>query len=87
MLHWDGSSWTIVPGSAHSSLYDSTPKISAASDGTVLAIGNCGNDNITLSWNGSRWTVVPHPPDQRWQARHPARFGRLTSCASAASGR
>jgi hypothetical protein len=85
LLHWDGRSWTVTPGSAPSYFFAS-PTIAASANGTAWAITNCGDDNIVLGWNGGRWTTVPHPRDQRWLMHGPVAKGPMKSCASGPRG-
>jgi hypothetical protein len=85
LLHWDGSSWTVTPGSAQSYFFAS-PTIAASANGNAWAITNCGDDNIVLGWNGARWTTVPHPRDQRWLMHGTLTKGPIKSCASSPRG-
>lgn len=80
LLHWDGNSWTVAPGSPLSS-YEASPTVAVGSHGTAWAVTNCGVENIVLGWNGTRWKAVPHPPDLR--GRMPVRAtGPMPSCAA-----
>jgi len=63
--HWDGTSWTIVPGGATTAQFAFLWGISAASADDIWAVGT---DQSTATyrtfvehWDGSRWTVVNTP--------------------------
>ena len=67
-MHWDGSSWSIVPtpnvGTAGSLLQN----VSASGPNDVWAVGEAHLDpatgrqaNLMLHWDGVAWSVVPAP--------------------------
>lgn len=53
-MHWDGTSWTVIPNPSRSPLYG----VSAVSANDVWAVG----DQTILHWNGTNWSVVSFPP-------------------------
>lgn len=60
--HWDGSSWSTVPGSVDGSLYG----LSAVSPADIWAVGYVGlfpgpYQTLVQHWDGSAWSVVPSP--------------------------
>ena len=59
-MHWDGSSWSVVPTGI---LQQTLSSVSAVSSDDVWAVGNnrAGLYIITMHWNGSNWSVVPTP--------------------------
>ncbi|HJT59014.1 MAG TPA: hypothetical protein VJ761_21075 [Ktedonobacteraceae bacterium] len=66
--HWDGTAWTVVPGSPapySSDNYLNGVKVIAAND--AWAVGYYNNDDRTLSqtlilhWDGTSWSVVSSP--------------------------
>jgi hypothetical protein len=70
-LHWDGSAWAVVhtpapPASSQAELF----AVSAASDGSVWAVGyhatdpTVDNQTLTERWDGASWRLVASPtPD------------------------
>jgi hypothetical protein len=66
-MHWDGSSWTIVPSpnpnTSGAELFGAT----AVSSTDVWAVGESRNFNsgeqssLTMQWDGAAWTVVDSP--------------------------
>ncbi|HMD89019.1 MAG TPA: hypothetical protein VKF38_07640 [Anaerolineaceae bacterium] len=52
-LHWDGTSWTVVPNPGTTTLY----AIKAVSSNDVWAFGV----QVILHWNGSNWSNVSFP--------------------------
>lgn len=60
ILHWDGTSWSVVsspnPGASNNVL----DGIAAASPTNIWAVGGDGG-TLTEHWNGSAWSVVPSP--------------------------
>lgn len=60
-LHWDGSTWTIVP-TAPTSGADPLSAVVAVKPGNVWAVGTVDGMPLTERWNGSAWSVFPTPP-------------------------
>jgi hypothetical protein len=52
-MHWDGTSWTVVPNPSKATLR----AIAAISSNDVWAAG----DQVILHWDGTNWSVVPFP--------------------------
>ncbi len=68
ILHWDGTSWRIVPSpSPGTDGLNSLAGVTAASNSAndVWAVGNSSSSGflstLTEHWNGSTWSVVPSP--------------------------
>jgi hypothetical protein len=61
--HWDGVSWTIVPGSNPVNASDyRLNAVSAVASNDVWATGDVGNIAILFEhWDGAAWSVVPGP--------------------------
>jgi hypothetical protein len=53
-MHWDGTSWTVVPNPSRSTLYG----VTAISSNDVWAVG----EQSILHWNGTNWSAVSFPP-------------------------
>jgi hypothetical protein len=53
-MHWDGTSWTVVPNPSKATLR----AITAISSNDVWAVG----DQVILHWNGTDWSTVSFPP-------------------------
>jgi len=66
-LHWDGSTWSIVPSPSLDS--DSLFAVDALASNNVWAVGRTkpggyGEDRtLTMHWDGSAWNIVPSPND------------------------
>src|SRR5207248_10560342 len=56
-LHWDGSTWSVIPGP---NTYGRLEGVAAISSNDVWAVGAAG----TLHWDGSQWSTVPIPCDR-----------------------
>ena len=55
-IHWDGSSWTIVPSASSGTLNG----VAAVASNDVWAVGSIvvGSDQTLIEhWNGSQWQV------------------------------
>jgi len=52
-MHWDGTSWTVVPNPGKAALY----AIAAVSSNDVWAVGS----QVILHWNGTTWSSVAFP--------------------------
>jgi hypothetical protein len=71
-LHWDGSSWSIVPSPSPGTYNGNVlHAVSAVSSNDVWAVGwyqsgPTGQEGgaLTMHWDGTSWTVVPNP--SRW---------------------
>jgi hypothetical protein len=63
--HWDGTSWTVVPGPEPGSLQDHLTGVRAVSATNVWAVGYADNGvgprTFIVHWNGTAWTRVPSP--------------------------
>ena len=53
-MHWDGTSWTVVPNPSKATLR----AVAAISSNDVWAAG----DQVIMHWNGSNWSIVSFPP-------------------------
>ena len=66
-LHWDGTSWTVVPtpGSGSSANFLNAVAAVGANDvwavGTYFQPGNQWLTSLTMHWNGTEWGIVPSP--------------------------
>jgi hypothetical protein len=62
-LHWDGSSWTVVPTPNPDPYFDALYGVSAVASDDVWAVGSVNSGHATLieHWNGTAWTVVYSP--------------------------
>jgi hypothetical protein len=56
-IHWDGSSWSVVP----SGFFNQLTAVSAVSSSDVWAVGSNELYMITMHWNGSSWSEVVTP--------------------------
>jgi hypothetical protein len=79
-MSWNGTTWTIMPGSQLAFGVGTLAGISCVSVSDCVAVGSGGDGTVTMSWNGSTWAVDPTPTQT-------AEDDQLTavSCASAAS--
>ena len=57
--HWNGASWTIVPGA--NVAYPGINDLTAIAKDDVWAVGYYNSDNAPLieHWNGRKWTALP----------------------------
>jgi hypothetical protein len=64
-MHWDGTTWSIVPSPNAGTIQDFLYGVSAAGPKDVWAVGNFydGSAQQTLveHWNGSEWKLIPSP--------------------------
>jgi len=69
-LHWNGSSWSMVPMPAQpAGIYDQFSSVTAISPSNVWAVGAVDNETtgsvvstaLIEHWNGTAWSVVPSP--------------------------
>jgi hypothetical protein len=58
-VHWDGSSWSVVP----SGFFNQLTAVSAVSSNDVWAAGSDGLYQIIVHWNGGSWSeaLIPEP--------------------------
>src|SRR6266700_3070141 len=56
IIHWDGSSWSMVP--SPSGILSS---VTAISSSDAWAVGYGYDVTITMHWDGTSWTTVPSP--------------------------
>jgi S-layer homology domain len=66
IMHWDGSTWAVVPSPNVSNAENRLNAVAALASNDVWAVGNyIRNDAIrqtlTMHWDGNAWTVVPSP--------------------------
>lgn len=52
-VHWDGTSWTVIPNPSKANLY----AITAVASNDVWAVG----ENVILHWNGTSWSTISFP--------------------------
>jgi hypothetical protein len=56
VLHWNGTSWTVVPSPSPAGVGGSSLNaVSAASPSSAWAVGSTGRHVLILHWNGARW--------------------------------
>jgi hypothetical protein len=64
VLHWDGTSWSIVP-SPNPATYNGLYAIAAASDSDIWAVGyyftESAQRTLIEHWDGTSWNIVPSP--------------------------
>jgi hypothetical protein len=62
-LHWNGTTWSIVPSPSVND--DILFGVDAFAANDVWAVGRSQDEarTLTLHWNGSAWSVVPSPND------------------------
>jgi hypothetical protein len=69
-LHWDGTSWSIVPSPNVPSVNNVLDGVSALSSSDIWAVGNScasgcsgfgGEHLLTMHWDGTTWTIVSTP--------------------------
>ncbi len=61
-LHWDGTSWGVVPVPGLENVDASLNAVSAANSRDVWAVGTIGGRyTLALHWDGTRWTRTPTP--------------------------
>jgi hypothetical protein len=66
ILHWDGSSWSVVTSPNVGNSHNGLAAVSAVSANDVWAVGNYAGSGgsrvtLTLHWDGSSWSVVSSP--------------------------
>jgi hypothetical protein len=64
VLHWDGTSWSIVP-SPNPNTYNGLYAVAALSASDIWAVGYYFTENTQRTliehWNGTSWSIVPSP--------------------------
>ncbi|HKP51658.1 MAG TPA: S-layer homology domain-containing protein [Chloroflexia bacterium] len=60
-MHWDGTSWSIVPSPYVEGVGNSLYGVAAAGPDDVWAVGTVQNQGRVLRWDGTQWSVVPIP--------------------------
>lgn len=55
--HWNGSSWSVVPGLPPGVLYG----VAVVSANDVWAVGSGSNQDLILHWDGTHWSAVAPP--------------------------
>ena len=66
--HWDGQSWSVMPGVAPEMSIGS-PTLTAARDGSAWALGTCWANNVITRWMNGTWVTSPHPRDWRLRTK------------------
>ena len=68
LLHWDGSTWTVVPSPDPGIQASEFDAVAASGANDVWAVGDyidvgeqCPEPGLSAHWNGRRWKVVPSP--------------------------
>lgn len=61
ILHWNGTTWHIVPSPSPSAGQDELLGVAVLSMAYAWAVGDRGNTTLTERWNGTAWTVQPSP--------------------------
>ncbi|MBF6596535.1 MAG: hypothetical protein IVW51_19090, partial [Thermaceae bacterium] len=65
ILHWDGSSWFVVPAPGVTEYRNTLHGVVAVSANDIWAVGNYDTGTATETliehWNGSSWAVIPSP--------------------------
>src|SRR5262249_55607092 len=63
-LHWDGTSWSVVP-SQDASINDQLSAVAAVSSTDVWAVGKfisgANVETLIEHWNGTHWSIVSSP--------------------------
>jgi hypothetical protein len=60
LMHWDGTSWKLVPGPDLASP-SSLQAVAAVNSDDVWAVGSEGEKPLIIHWDGRSWSVVPTP--------------------------
>jgi len=69
-LHWNGQDWQAMPGPTPP-IHGGVSKITAASDGSAWALGNCVVGGFSIRWTGAIWAAAPPPPNTHWRCWSP----------------
>jgi hypothetical protein len=59
-LHWDGTSWQVVPSPSPSNFVVLQGVVGIAAN-DVWAVGYSENQTLAMHWDGSQWTVITTP--------------------------
>ncbi|HKP53854.1 MAG TPA: S-layer homology domain-containing protein [Chloroflexia bacterium] len=59
-MHWDGSTWSIIPSPNDGSIA-MLNGVEAISADDVWAVGHNNSGALTMHWDGSMWSIVPSP--------------------------
>lgn len=63
-MHWDGSTWSVVP-SPNIGSFDYLYAVDASATNDVWAVGSYSSSGVgrtlTMHWNGSAWSIVDSP--------------------------
>lgn len=64
VLHWDGSSWSVIPSPNNTVAVNELLGVSGAASNDVWAVGLTGasfsdNGALALHWDGTAWSIVP----------------------------
>jgi hypothetical protein len=62
--HWDGNSWTIVPGARLGGTGSYLSAVAATGPNDVWAIGGNGGGNLIEHFDGTSWSAVSSPQPQ-----------------------
>jgi hypothetical protein len=90
--HWDGNSWTIVPGARLGGTGSYLSAVAATGPNDVWAIGGNGGGNLIEHFDGTSWSAVSSPqpqgaaltgitaisPTNVWAVGHQRNSGHLT---------
>jgi hypothetical protein len=61
IVHWNGSTWNLVPSPSPSPHSDELLGVAVVSGAFAWAVGGQGNKTLIERWNGTAWTVQPSP--------------------------
>ncbi|HYO48500.1 MAG TPA: hypothetical protein VEW94_01510, partial [Chloroflexia bacterium] len=61
IMHWDGTSWSIIPSPNPSSAGNALFEVDGISTNDIWAVGGSTESALTLHWDGVTWGVVPSP--------------------------
>ncbi|HKP51562.1 MAG TPA: S-layer homology domain-containing protein [Chloroflexia bacterium] len=60
-LHWDGTSWSVVPSPSVGPADNELLGVEAVASDDAWAVGYGGNNPLILHWDGTSWSAVPTP--------------------------
>ena len=65
VLHWDGTSWSIVPSPNQGDDYNELLSVAAISSADIWAVGHYRDGlvyrTLVEHWDGTQWSIVPSP--------------------------
>ena len=62
VLHWDGTSWSVVPSADPDTINSELTAVTAVSATDVWAVGEfSGDQTLAEQWNGTSWNAVTSP--------------------------